>query len=65
MAADHLRRKQYAEARAAWQAFVPSTRLMNACRRSFSPIGESYATEKKPDQAIAAWKPLLEQVSRQ
>ena len=59
IAADHLRREQYAEARAAWQAFVAENPLDGRVPQVLFAIGESFQTEKKFDEAIAAWEPLL------
>ena len=60
IAADHLRREQYAEARAAWQAFVAAEPARRPrARRSSSRSARASSTEKKYDEAIAAWEPLL------
>jgi uncharacterized protein YfaS (alpha-2-macroglobulin family)/tetratricopeptide (TPR) repeat protein len=58
-AADRLRREQYAEARAAWQAFVAENPLDARVPAVLFAIGESSRAEEKPDQAIAAWQPLI------
>ena len=42
----------------------PRTRSTPACPQVLFQVGESFLTEKKFDEAIAAWEPLLEQVPR-
>ena len=58
IAHDHLRREQFAEARAAWLAFVAQNPLDGRVPQLLFEVGESFATEKKFDQAIAAWETL-------
>ena len=59
IAADHLQRKQYAEARAVWRTFVAQNPLDGRVPQVLFQIGESFTKEKKFDAAIAAWGPLL------
>ncbi len=58
IAADHSNREQYPEARAAWNDFVTQNPLDGRVPQVLFQIGESFVTEKKFDQAIAAWEPL-------
>ena len=58
-AADLLRRERYAEARAAWQAFAARNPLDPRVPQVLYQAGESFTLEKKFDQAIAAWEPLI------
>ncbi len=59
IAADHLQREHYTEARAAWQSFVAQNPLDARVPQVLFQTGESYQTEKKFDDAIAAWLPLI------
>ncbi len=58
IAADHLARSHFPEARAAWTDFVAQNPLDTRVPELLFQIGHSYAIEKKYDQAIAAWEPL-------
>ncbi|QEH33600.1 Outer membrane protein assembly factor BamD [Aquisphaera giovannonii] len=58
VAADHLARERYAEARAAWNAFVAGNPLDPRVPELLFQVGESFAKEKKYDEAIASWGPL-------
>ena len=58
IAADHNSRGRYPEARTAWSDFVTQNPLDARVPRVLFQIGESFVTEKKLDQAIAAWEPL-------
>ena len=58
IAADHLSRARYPEARAAWSEFVAQNPLDARVPGVLFQIGESFVTEKKFDEAIAAWEPL-------
>ena len=62
IAADHYSRGRYPEARAAWTDFVTQNPLDARVPQVLFQIGESFVTEKKLDQAIAAWEPLTSQV---
>ena len=58
IAADHLSNSRRAEARTAWTDFVAQNPLDARVPELLFQIGESFATEKKFDQAIAAWESL-------
>ncbi|HEX8201135.1 MAG TPA: MG2 domain-containing protein, partial [Isosphaeraceae bacterium] len=58
IAQDHLRREQYARARAAWQAFVAQNPLDARVPQILFQVGESLAREKQFAEAIAAWETL-------
>ena len=58
IAADHLSRTRFAAARAAWTDFVTQNPLDGRVPGLLFQIGESFATEKQYDQAIAAWESL-------
>jgi tetratricopeptide (TPR) repeat protein len=58
IAADHLARERYPEARAAWSEFVTQNPLDPRVPGLLFQIGESFLREKRFDQAIAAWGPL-------
>ena len=58
IAADHASRGQHPEARAGWSDFVSQNTLDARVPQVLFQIGESFVTEKKRDQAIAAWEPL-------
>ena len=58
IAADHLRRGRYPEARSAWGDFVARNPLDPRVPKALFLIGESFLPEKKFDQAIAAWATL-------
>ena len=58
IAADHLVGTRYPEARAAWSEFVAQNPLDGRVPGVLFQIGESFLTEKKFDDAIAAWGPL-------
>ena len=58
IAADHDSRGRHPEARAAWTDFVSQNPLDARVPQVLFQIGDSFAAEKKIDQAIAAWEPL-------
>ena len=58
IAADHLNRGHFAEARAAWSEFVSQNPLDRRLPAILFQIGESFEKEKQFDRAIAAWEPL-------
>ena len=58
IAADHLARSHFPEARAGWNDFVAQNPLDARVPELLFQIGQSYVIEKKYDQAIAAWEPL-------
>ena len=58
IAADHLARSHFAEARTAWTGFVAQNPLDARVPELLFQIGQSYVLEKKYDQAIAAWESL-------
>ena len=58
VAADHLNRARYPEARAAWSEFVAQNPLDPRVPGILFQVGESFLAEKKFDAAIAAWGPL-------
>jgi len=57
-AADALSREEYAEARAAWSAFVAANPLDGRVPQILFEAGASLAAEKKFDEAVAAWDAL-------
>ncbi|MEO6811922.1 MAG: tetratricopeptide repeat protein, partial [Isosphaeraceae bacterium] len=59
IAQDHLRHKQYAKSRAAWQEFLNDNPLDPRVPQTLFQIGESFATEKTFDEAITAWETLI------
>jgi len=58
IASEHVARRRFAEARSAWSEFVAQNPLDARVPVVFFAIGESFATEKKFDQAITAWESL-------
>jgi tetratricopeptide (TPR) repeat protein len=58
IAADHLNRGHFPEARAAWSEFVAQNPLDERLPAILFQIGESFEKEKQFDRAIAAWEPL-------
>ena len=58
VAADHLNRARYPEARAAWSEFVAQNPLDPRVPGILFQVGESFLAEKKFDAAIAVWGPL-------
>ena len=58
IAADHLARARYPEARAAWSEFVTQNPLDPRVPGLLLQLGQSFLIEKKFDEAIAAWGPL-------
>ena len=52
-------RRAYAEARAAWQAFVAQNPLDARVPELLYQVGRSFEAEKKFDEAIAAWDSLV------
>ena len=58
IAADHLERGHFPEARAAWSEFVAQNPLDARLPAILFQIGESFEKEKQFDRAIAAWEPL-------
>ena len=58
IAADHLNRGHFPEARAAWSEFVAQNPLDGRLPAILFQIGESFEKEKQFDRAIAAWEPL-------
>ncbi|MFO0889672.1 MAG: tetratricopeptide repeat protein [Isosphaeraceae bacterium] len=58
IAADHLDQGRYREARASWTQFVAQNPLDPRVPGLLFQVGESFVTEKKFDEAIAAWGPL-------
>ena len=59
VAQEKLYRKQFAEARTAWAAFVAQNPLDGRVPQVLFQVGESFVIEEKYDEAIAAWDPLL------
>ncbi len=59
IAADALARQKFADARAAWQAFVAQNPLDERVPGVLFEVGQSFEAEKKFDEAIAAWEPLI------
>jgi alpha-2-macroglobulin len=59
IAADHESRGRHAEARSAWSDFVSQNPLDGRVPQVLFQVGETFVVEKKPDQAIAAWEPLI------
>ncbi len=58
IAADLLRREQYADARAAWHAFATENPLDPRIPQILFQIAESYVVEEKYDDAFSAWEAL-------
>ena len=58
IAADHSSHSRFAEARQAWADFVAQNPLDARVPELLFQIGQSFVTEQKFDQAIAAWEPL-------
>jgi len=58
IATEHHARRRFAEARSAWSEFVAQNPLDARVPQVFFAIGESFATEKKYDEAITAWESL-------
>jgi tetratricopeptide (TPR) repeat protein len=58
IASDHLDRRRFAEARSAWGEFVAQNPLDARVPALLFQVGESFASEKQFDRAIAAWEPL-------
>jgi uncharacterized protein YfaS (alpha-2-macroglobulin family)/TolA-binding protein len=58
IASEHFNRHRFAEARSAWSEFVALNPLDARVPQVFFAIGDSFATEKKYDQAILAWESL-------
>ncbi|MGC8640208.1 MAG: MG2 domain-containing protein, partial [Isosphaeraceae bacterium] len=58
IAADHLARGHYPEARAGWNDFVAQNPLDPRVPGLLLQVGQSFLIEKKFDEAIAAWGPL-------
>jgi tetratricopeptide (TPR) repeat protein len=58
IAADHLERGHFAEARAAWAAFAAQNPLDERVPVLLFQVGLSYEKEKQFDRAIAAWETL-------
>ena len=59
IAADHLTREHFPEARTAWSDFVAQNPLDGRVPAILFQVGDSFVTEKKFDQAITAWEPLI------
>jgi TolA-binding protein len=59
IATDHLNRARHPEARAAFGEFAARNPLDPRVPTALFQIGDSYAAEKKFDQAIAAWQTLI------
>jgi TolA-binding protein len=59
IAAEHESRGRHAEARRAWNDFVSQNPLDARVPQILYLLGETFGAEKKPDQAIAAWEPLI------
>ena len=59
IAGDSLSRAHFPEARTAWTDFVAQNPLDGRVPAILFQIGESFVTEKKFDQAILAWEPLI------
>ena len=59
IAGEALRREKYADARAAWSAFVAQNPLDARVPQILFQVGESFVTEEKYDDAIAAWETLI------
>jgi uncharacterized protein YfaS (alpha-2-macroglobulin family)/TolA-binding protein len=55
---DARRRDRHAEARALWQSFAAQNPLDGRVPQVLFQIGESFAAEKKFDDAMAAWETL-------
>jgi tetratricopeptide (TPR) repeat protein len=58
IAADHLNRGHFAEARAAWSEFTIQNPLDERVPAVLFQVGQSYEKEKQFDRAIAAWETL-------
>ena len=58
IAADHLTRHHYAEARASWSEFVARNPLDERVPALLFEIGRSYREEDQFDRAVAAWEAL-------
>ena len=58
IAADHLERRHFAEARAAWSEFAAQNPLDERVPGLLFQVGLSYEKEKHFDRAIAAWETL-------
>ncbi|MDB5352496.1 MAG: large extracellular alpha-helical protein, partial [Planctomycetota bacterium] len=58
VAYDLVRREKYAEARAAFLAFAAQNPLDGRIPQLLFEVGQTYATEKKYEEAIAAWETL-------
>jgi alpha-2-macroglobulin len=58
IAADHLERSHYAEARAAWSEFAIQNPLDERVPGILFQVGVSYEKEKQFDRAIASWETL-------
>ena len=58
IAADQNSRGQHPEARSGWSDFISQNPLDARVPQVLFQIGESFVTEKKLDQAVAAWEPL-------
>lgn len=58
IASEHLRRKEYDQAREVWRQFVAQNPLDARVPQILFEIGSSLATEKKWDDAVAAWETL-------
>ena len=58
-AAELSSQEKYAEARAAWMAFVAANPLDPRVPGLLHQVGESLATERKFDEAIASWDGLI------
>src|SRR5262249_60348182 len=56
IAADHVARLHFPEARTAWTEFVGQNPLDARVPELLFQIGQSYVLEKKYDRAIAAWE---------
>ncbi len=58
IAADHLERGHFAEARSAWTEFVDQNPLDERVPELLFQIGQTFWREKQFDRAIAAWETL-------
>ncbi|MFO0952539.1 MAG: tetratricopeptide repeat protein [Isosphaeraceae bacterium] len=59
IADDHLKHERYDQARTAWLAFVSQNPLDARVPQVLYQVGESFVTQKKFDEAVAAWDPLI------
>jgi TolA-binding protein len=59
IAADHATRMRYSEARTAWRGFVAQNPLDPRVPEVLFRVGESFVSEKKLSDAIAAWETLI------